>query len=88
MVGLAVRTLAVLPPLLLFLGGVASAFSAPALGALCYEIAPEGGESTLLGFFAAIAAAGVGLRPTTVLVGLLCLCDAVVLRVGVPEPDR
>lgn len=101
MVGLVTGTVAVLPPLLMFLGGVASAFSAPALGALRYEIAPEGGESTLLGFFGTLAAAGgvvgplaggwvagvVGVRATAVLVGLLWLLDAVGLRVGVPEPE-
>lgn len=102
MVGLAVGTVALLPPVLVFLGGVASAFSAPALGALRYEVAPEGGESTFLGFFGAVAAAGgvvgplaggwvagaVGLRATVVLVGLLWLCDAAALRVGVPEPEQ
>jgi MFS family permease len=102
MVGLAVGTAAVLPPVLLFLGGVASAFSGPSLGALRYELAPEGEESTLLGFFGGVAAAGgvvgplaggwvaglVGIRTTAVLVGLLWLLDAVGLRVGVPEPER
>lgn len=101
-VGLAIGAVALLPPVLMFLGGVASAFMAPALGALRYEVAPEGRESTLLGFFGAVGAAGgvvgplaggwvagvVGLRTTVVLVGLLWLCDAVALRVGVPEPER
>lgn len=99
-VGLAVATLPVAPLALLFLGGLASGLMGPALGALRYEIAPDGRESTVVGGFGALGAAGavvgplaggwiadlVGLRTTVLVVGALWLVDGTMLWLAVPEP--
>lgn len=98
-VGLVVGDHRLLPPLLLALGGVASAFAGPALGALRYESAPEGREASLLGVYGTVGAAGAatgpllaglvadefGLRIAVLGVGLLWTADAVGIAVGVDE---
>ncbi len=60
---LALGTVGWLPPLALALGGVASAVSAPALGALHYEVAPDGAEGTFFGLIGAAFATGGTLGP-------------------------
>lgn len=102
MVGLAVATLPIVPLALVFLGGIASGLMGPAQGVLRYEIAPEGRESTLVGAFGALGAAGavvgpvaggwaadaVGVRTTAVIVGVVWVIDGLALHLGVSEPAR
>lgn len=95
--GLALSTIRVVPPLLLAVGGVASALGAPALTALQYESAPKGNEGALLGFYSTVysiggtagpllggaVAATVGVRVTVILIGASWLLAAFVITVGV-----
>lgn len=96
-VGLVVGDHRLLPPLLLALGGVASAFAGPALVALRYESAPVGREASLLGVYGTVGAAGAavgpllagvvasefGLHTAILAVGLLWAVDAAAIAVGV-----
>ena len=84
------------------LAGIASAFAGPALGALQYEVAPEGYEGTVMGVYSTLASAGMALGPilggavanrfgvTTVflLMGLLWLLDTGTITLGVRETER
>ncbi len=98
-VGLAVASAPVLPPLLMFVGGLASAFSGPALGALQYETAPDGHEGATLGVFSASHAVGMAIGPIAggalaaavgaeavfLVIGLLWALKAGIVWVGVRE---
>jgi MFS family permease len=61
--GLATTTIPLVPPLLMFLGGVLSAFAAPASFALLYEIAPDGREATFSGITEAAESLGKAAGP-------------------------
>ncbi|MCH7661624.1 MAG: MFS transporter [Euryarchaeota archaeon] len=61
--GPALATVPQIPPVLLLVAGVASAFGGPAMGALQYEVAPKGREATVLGIYSALASAGVAVGP-------------------------
>ena len=61
--GLALATVPQIPPALLLVAGVASAFGGPAMGALQYEVAPAGREGTVIGIYSALASAGIALGP-------------------------
>lgn len=63
MVGLALATSPLIPPALMFLGGVLSAFAAPALLAIQYEIAPDGREATFSGIAGTAESAGQVIGP-------------------------
>lgn len=98
--GLAVATAPTLPVALLFAGGIASAFSGPALGALQYEVAPDQFEGTLIGVYSSVASAGIALGPILgglvadrlgvvavfVAIGALWLLDTLTIGIGVREP--
>jgi MFS family permease len=64
LIGLAVATSPLVPPVLLFLGGIFSAFAAPASQALRYEIAPDGREATFTGITGAASSVGRAVGPT------------------------
>lgn len=64
MVGLVVATSPLVPPLLVFAGGVLSAFAAPASYALRYGIAPDGREATFSGITGAAESVGKAAGPT------------------------
>ncbi|MFC7079364.1 MFS transporter [Halorussus caseinilyticus] len=97
--GLALATTRLVPPVLLFVAGIASAFAGPALGAMQYELAPEGREGTVLGAYSTLASAGMAVGPllggaltdvfgvTTVflLMGGLWLFDTGTIAFGVRE---
>lgn len=99
MVGLAWATSPLLPPLLLFLGGVLSAFSAPASMALRYEIAPDNREATFSGITGTASSIGKaggplltgivmgawGVRIATVTAGLSWLLSIPLLLILLPE---
>lgn len=88
-----------LPPIPMFLAGLASALAGPALGALQYEVAPEGYQGTLIGFYSTLAAAGMSIGPILggvivdassvstlfIVMGGLWLVDTGVIAVGVSE---
>ena len=63
MIGLAVATTPFIPPVLMFVGGVLSAFAAPASFALRYEIAPDGREGTFSGITGAAESIGKATGP-------------------------
>ena len=63
MVGLAMTTIPLVPPVLMFLGGVLSAFAATASFALLYEIAPDGREATFSGLTEAAESLGKATGP-------------------------
>jgi MFS family permease len=63
MVGLAVAADPLVPPLLMFLGGILSAFAAPASLALRYEIAPDGREATFSGLTGTVSSTGKAVGP-------------------------
>ncbi|WP_101295534.1 MFS transporter [Halegenticoccus soli] len=98
-VGLVVGGHPLAPPALLALGGVASALSGPALGALRYETAPSGSEGAFVGLYGSLGAAGATAGPllgavaadafapavAVVGVGLLWGIDALVVAAFVSE---
>jgi MFS family permease len=102
MVGLAVTESRIGAPLLLALGGIASAIAGPALGALYYETAPDGKEGTALGVYSTLGAVGgsagpllggavasaVGVQLTVLCIGVLWLFDTVVVAAGVRPAGR
>lgn len=61
--GLVLAVSKYLPPVLMLIAGVATAFAGPALGAIQYEVAPEGYEGTLLGFYSTASSAGMAVGP-------------------------
>lgn len=63
MIGLATATSPLLPPVLMFFGGVLSAFAAPASMALRYEIAPTGREATFSGMTGTASSVGKAAGP-------------------------
>ena len=97
--GLALATSPLLPPALMFLGGVLSAFAAPASLALRYEIAPDNREATFSGItrtassigkasgplFAGIMTGAFGVRTATVAAGLSWLISIPLLLLFIPE---
>lgn len=99
LVGLALVTSPLLPPVLMFLGGVLSAFAAPASLALRYELAPDDREATFSGItgtassigkasgpmFAGIVTGALGVRTATVAAGLSWLISIPLLIFFVPE---
>lgn len=99
MVGLAVATSPFLPPVLMFLGGILSAFAAPASSALRYEIAPDGREATFGGItgtassigtaagpvFAGIATGLWGVRTAVIAAGLSWLVAIPLFVFFIPE---
>lgn len=62
-IGLALAASRVIPPMLMFLAGIASAFAGPALGAIQYEVAPDGYEGTMMGIYSSLASAGMAIGP-------------------------
>jgi MFS family permease len=100
MVGLAITTRPILPPILMFLGGILSALAVPALYALRYELAPEGREATFSGItgtaesigeaagpaFAGLAMGIWGVQITVILAGLSWL--AALPLIGLLIPTR
>jgi MFS family permease len=100
--GLAAFDVRVLPPLLLAVGGLASAVSGPALSALHYEAAPDGREGTLAGVVATASSLGgvagpllggvvadaLGVRAAVVAIAVAWALDAVVVAVGVSGSGR
>jgi len=100
MVGLAAAASPLLPPALMFLGGVLSAVAAPASMALRYEIAPDDREATFGGVTGAVSALGrasgplfagavtgaVGVRTAAVAAGVSWLVSIPLLAFFVPEP--
>lgn len=91
-------TLLLLPPIILFLGGLASAFSGPALGSLKYEISPDDYEGTFIGLYSTLGSVGASIGPIAagavvtqtgpqfifVLIGMLWLLVTVILFLGIP----
>jgi MFS family permease len=99
-VGLVAARVPGLPPLVLAVGGVASALAGPALGALYYEVAPEGDEAAVAGLVGTAGATGstvgpllagvvsghFGVEATVLGVGVVWALDAVLLRLGL-DPE-
>lgn len=99
MVGLALATSPLLPPALMFVGGMLSAFAAPASMALRYEIAPDGREATFSGMtgtassigkasgpmFAGAVTGAFGVRTATVAAGLSWLVSIPLLVFFIPK---
>jgi len=99
LIGLAVATSPLVPPVLLFLGGIFSAFAAPASQALRYEIAPDGREATFTGITGTASSVGravgptlagamtglYGVRLTAVVAGLSWLVSIPLLAFFVPD---
>lgn len=99
MVGLAVGTHPLVPPVLMFLGGILSAFAAPASMALRYEIAPTGREATFSGItgtassigravgpmFAGVVMGLWGVRLTAIVAGLAWLVAVPLFVFFIPE---
>jgi DHA1 family multidrug resistance protein-like MFS transporter len=97
--GLALATVPQIPPALLLVAGVASAFGGPAMGALQYEVAPSGREGTVIGIYSALASAGVALGPLLggwvvaesglvflfLAMGALWAADTVTIALGIRE---
>ena len=102
MLGLAWATSPLLPPLLMFLGGVLSAFAAPASMALRYEIAPDDREATFSGITGSASSIGKasgpvfagtimgiwGVQTATVAAGLSWLVSIPLLLILIPETGR
>ena len=99
MVGLAIATNPLVPPMLMFFGGILSAFAAPASLALRYEIAPDGREATFSGItgtmssigravgpmFAGVMAGVWGVRMTAIAAGLSWLVAVPLFLFFIPE---
>ena len=99
--GLALATVPQVPPALLLVAGVASAFGGPAMGALQYEVAPKGNEGTVIGIYSALASAGVAIGPILggwvvgqwglvalfLTMGALWAADTLTIAFGVRERD-
>lgn len=99
MIGLALATSPLLPPALMFFGGVLSAFAAPASLALRYEIAPDDREATFSGMtgtassigkasgpmFAGAVTGAFGVRTATVAAGLSWLVSIPLLAFFIPK---
>lgn len=99
LVGLAVVTSPLLPPVLMFLGGVFSAFAAPASLALRYEIAPDGRKATFSGItgtassigsaagplFAGVVTGALGVQAATIAAGLSWLVAVPIFLFIIPE---
>jgi MFS family permease len=101
-IGLVLAQTALLPVVLMALGGVASAFTGPAQAALRYESAPEGGEGSLIGLYGTAGSVGgtigpllggavagmVGIRGAVLAIGVLWALDAVVIALGVRDRPK
>lgn len=99
LIGLALAESRLVPPVLLFLGGVFSALAAPASQALRYEIAPDGREATFSGItgtassvgravgpmLAGAMVAGYGVRVAATVAGVSWLISVPLLVFFVPE---
>lgn len=99
MIGLTTATSPLIPPVLMFLGGVLSAFAAPASLALRYEIAPDGREATFGGItgtassvgkaagplFAGVVTGAWGVRTTALAAGLSWLVAIPLFVLLIPE---
>lgn len=99
MIGLATATSPLLPPALMFFGGVLSAFAGPASMALRYEIAPDDREATFGGIVGTVSSIGkasgplfagavmgtFGVRIATVAAGLSWLVSPPLLVFYIPK---
>lgn len=99
MVGLAITTHPLVPPILMFLGGLLSALAVPALYALRYELAPDGREATFSGItgtaesigeasgplFAGATMGLWGVRLTVIVAGIAWLAALPLIGVVLPR---
>lgn len=102
LIGLAVANSPFIPPVLMFFGGIFSAFAAPASQALRYEIAPDGREATFAGITGTASSTGraigpmlaggmvgiYGVRLTAVVAGASWLISIPLLMLFVPDSVR
>lgn len=84
MFGIATVTWEILPPVLMFMGGIGSALMGPAMVALRYEVSPEQRKASLLGVFATFGAAGSVLGPLLggALSNIVGISNTILLAVG------
>lgn len=98
-IGLALAPSRAIPPILMLLAGIATAFAGPALGAIQYEVAPDGFEGTTMGFYSTLASSGMAIGPILagafvgrygvvwlfLGMGMLWIADTATIAIGVRE---